>query len=349
MTGFFLAHPDVNPLACFLSSPGARGSPEAILTDPRGRNAQTAPQARTVGPRRMSAVTAIEESAEGKPHQSRPSAAVCSPGYTQGPDSVWTRAAPAVSHRQERCWEVQGHLAKRSFLSKSPNLTTSGWSFWTTSTWVAFQEKVIKIIVKLSEDLKWLWKTTPPVNLSLCSWVKKLPRKSDYGSPFEGLWPRAQGVFVCTLQPGAQPGPQARAGARLGAPTRPEGRAPPTQPCLGPRVCSPSASTVRASWYEEARTSSEILDWTKKGAFSQRGSIILSQEERQSVKLDESKMPVEIYTETRTRKLMNNKIWGARWSCEFYFQYAFTSFANPLPYRVLEYSRNKILSHCKDG
>lgn len=80
MTGFFLAHPDVNPLACFLSSPGARGSPEAILTDPRGRNAQTAPQARTVGPRRMSAVTAMEESAEGKPHQSRPAPRCAHPG-----------------------------------------------------------------------------------------------------------------------------------------------------------------------------------------------------------------------------------------------------------------------------
>lgn len=67
---------------------------------------------------------------------------------------------------------------------------------------------------------------------------------------------------------------------------------------------------MRPSCYEEARTKSEILDWTKNGGFSWRGSlsIILSHEERVSVKLDESKMPVEIYMETCTRELMNNKI-----------------------------------------
>ena len=90
-TGFFLAYPEVNPLACFLSSAGARGSSEAILTDARERNVETAPQAKTLG----LLVSATEDSTEAKPHQSRPNAVVCSPGYTQGPDWLWRRAAPS--------------------------------------------------------------------------------------------------------------------------------------------------------------------------------------------------------------------------------------------------------------
>lgn len=164
-------------------------------------------------------------------------------GGAQAP--LWVEAGGSRGQRsQERPSEFRGNLAKRSFLSKSPNLVgASGCWFWKTSMWVAFQEKVIKTIVTLSEDLKWLWKTTS-MSLSLCSWVKKLPSKSDYGSPFEGLWPLAKGVFVCTLQPGAQPGPQARAGARLGAPTRPEGRVPP-HPALPP---TESAGPVPPPW-----------------------------------------------------------------------------------------------------
>lgn len=167
--------------------------------------------------------------------------------------------------------------------------------------------------------------------------MKKLPSKSDYGSPFEGLWPLAKRVFVCTLQPGAQLGPQARAGARLGAPTHLEGRVSPAQPCLGPSL-QDQCLDCEGQLIWGSPNLVRNLDWTKKGGFSRRGSlsIILSHEERESVKLDESKMPVEIYTETRTRKLMNNKIWRARWSCEFYVQYAFISFANPLPYRVFQ-------------
>ena len=185
-------------------------------------------------------------------------------------------------------------------------------------------------------------KTPPPMNLSLCSWVKKLPRKSDYSSPFEGLWPLVKGVFVCTLQPGAQPGPQARAGARLGAPSRSEGRVPPTQPCLGSRVCSTSASTVRASWYEEAPTSSEILDWTKERQPQHHPEPW----EERVLSLMKAKCLLRF-----TRKQVLRSWWIIKYD-EHADPVSFIS--SMLSYHLLthsptEYSRYKILSHCKDG
>lgn len=58
------------------------------------------------------------------------------------------------------------------------------------------------------------------------------------------------------------------------------------------------------------KCSQKFSTGTKKGGFFQRGSLstVLSQEERENVKLDESRMPVEIYKETLTWELMNKKI-----------------------------------------
>nr|CAI9689250.1 unnamed protein product [Rangifer tarandus platyrhynchus] len=76
---------------------------------PRGRNAEPAPQAKTLRPRcSSSVVTATEESAEVTVSPGPPQRCGVLPGVHAGPDSgCGGRAAPAVTDRQERCSEFK--------------------------------------------------------------------------------------------------------------------------------------------------------------------------------------------------------------------------------------------------
>lgn len=179
----------------------------------------------------------------------------------------------------------------------------------------------------------------------------------------QGLCPLAN-EYLRALYPGAKLEPKGRTepGPRLAghSPILRHGRggtctaesgskAPPPSPLPWDPA---SAVQVPPPWGPAAvckpKSSQKFSSGTKKGGFFQRGSLstLLSQEERESVKLDESRMPVEIYKETLTWELMKNKIRWACWFCGVCFQYAFISFATPLSCRVFQ---KQILSHCKDG